>query len=268
MSAFLLINPRAGDAAPSAEDLAAAARRRGVETFVLRRGDDAAEAAREAGADVLGVAGGDGSLAGVAAVALEQDKPFVCIPFGTRNHFARDVGLDRNDPLAALAAFDGDERRVDVGLVGDRIFLNNVSLGVYARLVHRRENHRRRRELAASGHALWLLLGERNATRFVIDGDPVSARVVLVANNAYQLGPLSVGERESIDTGLLHLYVARGLLPRSWDDRSAARFVITSDRTRLRAAIDGESDLLETPLEFTIAPQALRLLLPRAGAGQ
>ena len=80
------------------------------------------------------MAGGDGSLAAVAEVAIEQDVPFVCIPFGTRNHFARDLGLDRDDPLAALAAFDGGvERRVDVGRVGDRLFLNNVSLGLYAR---------------------------------------------------------------------------------------------------------------------------------------
>ena len=264
MSAFLLINPRSGDASPSADELAAEAQKRGIETFVLRRGDDAMDAAREAGADVLGVAGGDGSLAPVASVALEEDKPFVCIPFGTRNHFARDVGLDRNDPLGALDAFAGEEQRVDVGRVGDRLFLNNVSLGVYARLVHRRENHRRRRELAASGHALWLLLRERNATEFVVDGDAVSARVVLVANNAYRLGPLSIGERDRIDTGLLHLYVAHGLLPRSWDDRSAPRFTITSNRTRLRAAIDGEPELLETPLEFSIAPKALRLLVPRS----
>ena len=86
------------------------------------------------------MAGGDGSLAAVAAVAVERDLPFVVVPFGTRNHFARDVGLDRDDPLAALARLrDGRERRIDIGRVNGRAFLNNVSLGHYARLVHRRE---------------------------------------------------------------------------------------------------------------------------------
>ena len=95
------------------------------------------------------MAGGDGSLGAVAAVAVERDLPFVPIPFGTRNHFARDPALDANDPIAALVAFDGQELRVDVGRAGDRLFLNNVSLGLYAELVHRRERHRRRRDALA-----------------------------------------------------------------------------------------------------------------------
>src|SRR5919199_978591 len=142
---LLIVNPRSGDDSPTPEELAREARARGVEVRVLEPGDDPAEAARDADGPV-GVAGGDGSLAPVAAVALERDLPFVCVPYGTRNHFARDVGLDRDDPLAALAAFEGVERRVDVGRVGERLFLNNVSLGLYAQLVHRRERHRRRRE--------------------------------------------------------------------------------------------------------------------------
>src|SRR5204862_350910 len=115
------------------------------ETHVLRKGEDPAAVARKAEADALGMAGGDGSLAAVAGVAMERGLPFVCVPFGTRNHFARDVGLDRDDPLAALAGFDDRvERAIDVGRANERLFLNNVSLGVYARLVHRREHHRRR----------------------------------------------------------------------------------------------------------------------------
>ena len=97
----------------------------------------------------------------MAAVAVERDLPFVVVPYGTRNHFARDLGLDCDDPVAALEAFDGEERRVDVGRVGERRFLNNVSLGLYATLVHRREHHRRRRQLFAGLRALWLSLRER-----------------------------------------------------------------------------------------------------------
>src|SRR5205823_363926 len=134
---YLLINPRSGGASPGAEAVAAAAERLGVEAHFLERDEDPGELARAAGAPILGMAGGDGSLAAVAGAAIETGAAFVCVPLGTRNHFARDAGLDRDDPLAALAAFVGGvERRVDVGRTGDRVFLNNLSLGVYARLVH------------------------------------------------------------------------------------------------------------------------------------
>jgi diacylglycerol kinase family enzyme len=127
MKRFLIVNPSSGTDSPTADELRDAARAKEVEVRFLEDGDDLQELARSAGADVLGMAGGDGSLAAVADVALEQDVPFVCIPFGTRNHFARDLGLDRDDPIAALAAFDdGVERRVDVARANDRLFLNNV----------------------------------------------------------------------------------------------------------------------------------------------
>ncbi|MDQ4030007.1 MAG: diacylglycerol kinase, partial [Actinomycetota bacterium] len=159
MPGLLLVNPQSGSGSPDAEQLTAEARRRGVDARILTREDDPAELARTADAEALGVAGGDGSLGTVAAVALERGLPFVCVPFGTRNHFARDVGLDRDDPVGALAAFaDGRERRIDVGRAGERIFLNNVSLGIYASLVHRREHARRRRDALARMRAVWLTL--------------------------------------------------------------------------------------------------------------
>src|SRR5215212_10628631 len=110
VSGLLIVNPRSGRGGPTPDELIAAARDRGIDTHLLREGDDAAQVARASDAPTLGMAGGDGSLASVAEVALERDAAFVCIPFGTRNHFARDLGLDRNDPLAALQAFaDGKE---------------------------------------------------------------------------------------------------------------------------------------------------------------
>ena len=260
MAARLFLNPRSGSGRPSAEELEAEARRHGIDVHVLGADDDAAELARSASADALGMAGGDGSLADVAAVAIERDLPFVCVPFGTRNHFARDVGLDRGDPLGALAAFQGEERRVDVGRVGERLFLNNVSLGLYAYLVH--ERHRRRRAVLARTRALWLSLRHRGARRFTIDGEPVLARVVLVANNHYDLDLFNVGERRRLDEGLLHLFIPHGLLPETWEERSAASFAIDAARARVDSAIDGEPVRLETPLEFRIEPRALRLLLP------
>jgi diacylglycerol kinase family enzyme len=211
------------------------------------------------------MAGGDGSLAAVAGVAIAQDVPFVCIPFGTRNHFARDLGLDRDDPLGALAAFDGEERRIDAGRVGDDLFLNNVSLGIYARLVHRREHGRRRREALARVRAVALTVRDRRRRQsFTVDGEHVRARLLLVASNAYSLDLLSLGERDRIDEGLLHLYIPHGLRRITWDERSSDAFEIDSPFPRLRAALDGEPVELETPLRFRIEPLALRVLVPRA----
>ena len=258
VAAFLLVNPRSGDGGPSGEELAEAARSRGIRTKVLHEGEDAAATLRSVDADTLGVAGGDGSLAQVAAVAIERDLPFVCVPFGTRNHFARDVGLDRDDPLAALDAFGGDERRVDVGYVGDRLFLNNVSLGLYARLVHRRERHRRRREALARIRAWLIVLTHREPLGLTIDGALEASQLVLVANNAYVLEPPSLGSRHALDEGLLHLYIVRG----SVEDRTGTRFVVDAQAGRIDAAVDGEPDVLDTPLEFRIAPRTLRVLLP------
>jgi diacylglycerol kinase family enzyme len=217
---------------------------------------------RNAGADALGIAGGDGSLAAGASVAIERNLPFVVVPFGTRNHFARDIGLDRDDPIAALGAFEGHEERVDVGRVGDRLFLNNVSFGIYAELVHRREHHRRRRAALARARAAWRTLLQRRPLRLCVDGAPVEAEVVLVANNAYELDLFNVGERSSVTEGRLHLYAAPGWLPRSWEDRAAERFTIDAEQGEVEAGIDGEPERLETPLEFSSEPRALRVLLP------
>ena len=132
--------PRSRAAArPSASTSLGEARRRGIEPIVLQPGDDLLELAEDAiarGAQVIGMAGGDGSQALVATVAARHDVAHVCIPAGTRNHFALDLGLDRDDVVGALDAFtDGVERRIDLARVNDRVFVNNASLGVYAKVV-------------------------------------------------------------------------------------------------------------------------------------
>jgi diacylglycerol kinase family enzyme len=235
---------------------------RGIETHVLAQGEDAAVLARDAEAESLGVAGGDGSLAPVAEVALERDLPFVVVPYGTRNHFARDLGLDRDDPLAAVEAFSGVERRIDVGRVNGQLFLNNVALGLYAELVHRRERDRSRRDALARIRALLLLLRERGKEQDLsLDGGRLAASVVLVANNAYELDLFNVGERARLDEGRLYLYVAFGWRPQTWEERSGTDFAIES-KTRLQAAMDGEPVELEAPLRFSIEQRALRVLVP------
>jgi diacylglycerol kinase family enzyme len=263
MAGFLIVNPHSGDG-NDADELLSEAKVRNISVHSLQEGEDVAELARGADADALGIAGGDGSLALVAEAALERGLPFVCIPFGTRNHFARDIGLDRDDPVGALDAFvHREERVIDVGRANGRLFLNNVSLGIYAQLVHRRERHRRRSDAFARLRAFAILAQHREPLGITLDGQPITARVVLVSNNEYTLELLSVGEREKLDGGKLHLYVPAGLLRPAWIERGAERFEIDAKAGRLDAAVDGEPDELETPIEFTIEPRALRVLLPR-----
>jgi diacylglycerol kinase family enzyme len=270
MHGFLVVNPRSGGDRPSDAELTRAAREHDVRVHVLAEGEDLSELVRRADAEVLGVAGGDGSLGAVAEVAVERDLPFVCVPWGTRNHFAGDAGLDRGDPLGALVGFsEGVERRIDVGRVGERVFLNNVTFGIYARLVHRREQQRRRREAFARVRAILLSLRDRRWTeRFVVDGKPLRASVVLVANNTYRLDLFSLGERERLDAGVLAMYAARGLRRVHWTEQTTQRARIETRRSTVRAAVDGEPVVLESPLELHVEPGALRLLVPATLKGK
>ena len=259
---------------------------------VLGESDDATEVARKAarsGAEALGMAGGDGSLAAVASVSLEHDVPFVCVPFGTRNHFARDLGIDRDDPIGALAAFRGRERRVDVGAVDERLFLNNVSLGLYASFVNDPRRKTRNRLMAFLRMAPAALGRTRRPLdlSFDVEGrhEHHAALVLLVANNDYRLESMAeLGERTRLDEGLLHAYVIEAVSRRALlalllraavgnveeaeglVELSARRLTVESSHRRIHAAIDGEPVVLENPLEFEIKPGALRVLVPPSGA--
>jgi diacylglycerol kinase-like protein len=207
----LLMNPWSGGGKVTRFGLADTARERGVTPIVLHRGDDlhtlAVEAA-ESGADVLGMAGGDGSQALVADVARRHGIPFVCVPAGTRNHFALDLGLNRADVAAALDAFgEAIERRVDLATVGGRVFVNNASLGVYATVVQ--SDGYRDAKMSTTARLLPELLGpeaDRPDLRFTRpDGANVqTADVVLVSNGAYRLDSLNgFGSRARLDGGVL-----------------------------------------------------------------
>jgi diacylglycerol kinase family enzyme len=260
---FLVINPRSGDDSPTAEELAAEAERRGIAAHVLAEGEDPGGVAQAARAERIGMAGGDGSLAAVAAVAVQSDAAFVCVPFGTRNHFARDLGLDRDDPIGALDAFASPaERRIDAGLVNRRMFLNNVSLGVYAGLVHRREHHRRRGETLARLRALLAVARHRHRLRAYVDDEDVAARALFVGNNRYELDLFTLGERARLDAGTLFLWVADGVLPTAWRERHAEAFRIELGNGPIRAAVDGEPAVFEPPLVFESLPRGLRVLVP------
>jgi diacylglycerol kinase family enzyme len=283
----LLLNPKSGGGRAERHHLAEAAVERGIGTVVLRPGDDLralALLAIEQGADAIGMAGGDGSQALVAGVAIEHGVPFVCVPAGTRNHFALDLGLNRDDVVGALDAFtDGVERRIDVGRVGDLVFVNNVSLGVYAKIV--RSEAYRNAKLQTASDMLPDLIGPDAAPfdlRFDGPGGVAveSAHMVLVSNNPYELTHLTgFGQRPDLTTGRLGIAVVRlagsrdaaelvalesvGRLDRfrGWLQWSADQFEVASDAP-VDAGVDGETLLLEPPLRFQIAPAALRVRLP------
>ena len=190
----LLMNPRSGGGKVVKFDLAREAEQRGIEPIVLGPDDDLATLARDAvarGADLLGMAGGDGSQALVAGIASEHGLPFVCIPAGTRNHLALDLGVDRDDVVGSLDAFiDGFERTIDLASVNGNVFVNNVSLGVYARIVQS-DDYRDSKVQTAAGMLPELLGPDADAFDFEIehpDGTVVHEPcLVLVSNNVYEL---------------------------------------------------------------------------------
>jgi diacylglycerol kinase family enzyme len=281
----LIVNPRSGGGRAEEVGLCRLAASMGIEVVLLDEGADPvelAEATVRAGADVLGMAGGDGSLGLVASVAARHDLPFVCVPVGTRNHFALDLGLDRDDPRQALAAFvDGEERRIDHGVVNDRVFLNNVSLGVYAAIVEQESYRDAKVETAlAMLPELWAEGGPWFDLRFEVPGHGHldQAALVQISNNPYGR---EVGRRERLDTGELgvltvdprHLGDLVGLTvlaaagqpersPALWS-WTAPSLRIESSQHRISAGVDGEVVVFDAPLDLRCVHRGLRVLVPR-----
>jgi diacylglycerol kinase family enzyme len=287
----LIMNLKSGGGKAAKFRLAEECERRGIEPIVLRPGDDLLRLADDAvarGADVIGMAGGDGSQALVAAVASRRGVPHVCVPAGTRNHFALDLGLDRNDVVGALDAFgDGVERTVDLAAVNGRVFVNNASLGLYAKVVQSAEY--RDAKIATISSMLPDLLAKDAAPldlRFTgPDGaDVPAAQLILVSNDPYQLDHIGGrGTRERLDGGVLGIVAARigdaadarqfaaleaaGQVRRfpGWHEWSAPRFEVSSG-SPVEIGIDGEALLMDPPLVFESRPRALRVRLPRNAA--
>ncbi|HEY7075212.1 MAG TPA: diacylglycerol kinase family protein [Solirubrobacteraceae bacterium] len=269
----LFWNPKSGDGKAERVGLAEQARARGIEAVELKLGDDLAtlvRAAVERGADALAMAGGDGSQAIVAAVASEAGLPYACIPAGTRNHFALDLGVDRDDVVGALDALvDGRERVVDLGEINGRVFVNNVSLGLYAEAVQQ-EGYRgaKIRTLLDTVPALMGPEGKPLDLRWTgPDGDAhATGTVILVSNNTYRLGrAVGSGTRPRIDDGLLGIAVldAGG---RGWRQWSARTFEVGSGAP-VPIGMDGETLLVEPPLRFRIRPRALRVRIAPSHPG-
>ncbi|MEV0242964.1 diacylglycerol kinase family protein [Streptomyces sp. NPDC050674] len=281
-SPWILMNPRSGGGKVGRFHLVDKARAAGCRVVLLEGGQDVAELARQAvaeGADLLAVAGGDGTQALVAEVAARHDVPFVVIPAGTRNHFALDLGLDRDDPAAALEALtDGVELRVDLGYAADRVFVNNASFGTYASVVTD-PAYRDAKARTTLRTLPGLLTGEdapglrSRADSTYVDG----LQALLVSNNPYgrAVDAAHPGRRERLDSGLLGVVcvrvgntaqaarLVRG--PRSGGllRLSAREVVVEAGTDTLPVGIDGEHVVLPSPVVCRSAPGALRVRVPR-----
>ena len=275
----LFFNPRSGGGKATRFHLADEARARGIEPVELGHGDDLEKLVTDAlaaGADAVAMAGGDGSQAIVARIASEHGLPYACIPAGTRNHFALDLGVDRDDVVGALDAFvDGRERRVDLAEVNGRVFVNNVSLGLYADAVQRpgyREAKLRTiigtmpEAFGSNGHD-----GVDLRWNGPDGGEESGTSVILVSNNAYRLGrALGSGTRPHMADGALGITVfdapGRPHVGRPWREWTAPRFEVRSSH-RVNAGIDGEAAVLTSPLQFAVRPGVLRVRIARRHPG-
>jgi diacylglycerol kinase family enzyme len=284
---FLIMNPRSGGGKVVRFGLREKAEALGAEVAVLEGPGtvDVAQLARDAvarGADLLGVAGGDGTQALVAAVAAQHDVPLLVISAGTRNHFALDLGLDREDPSTCLEALrDGVEMKVDLGDVNGRPFVNNVSFGAYAAVVERPEY--RDEKLKTTLELLPDLLTSTTGPRLVAHADAVTVdrpQALLVSNNPYNTGDVAgMGRRPRIDGGVLGVIGVRAAnavqAARMLRGRRAPgltlivteEVVVDADVGEIPAGVDGESVRLTTPVRCRVRPGALRVRVPRVRPG-
>ncbi|MEU9917864.1 diacylglycerol kinase family protein [Streptomyces sp. NPDC051001] len=284
---FLIMNPRSGGGKVDRFGLKEKAERLGARVVLLDPDDQQditalARAAVAEGADLLGAAGGDGTQALVAAVAAEHGIPFLVISAGTRNHFALDLGLDRDDPGACLDALsDGVELRVDLGFAGDRPFVNNASFGAYAAIVQ--SPSYRGDKIGTSLELLPdLLTGQQGARLTAKAGDTTldSPQAVLVSNNPYRTGdPFGFGRRDRLDTGALGVLGVRvdgaadaaALLldpePAALTVLTVREVVVEADGPEVQVGLDGEALVLPSPVHCRIAPGALTVRVPRKRPG-
>jgi diacylglycerol kinase family enzyme len=284
---YLIMNPKSGGGKVGKFDLKRKAEDLGAEVFLIGGPEpvDVAEVAREAvaqGADLLGVAGGDGTQALVAGVAATHGIPFMVITAGTRNHFALDLGLDREDPSACLGALsDGVELRVDLGMINDQAFVNNASFGAYAEVVETPAY--RGDKLGTTLNLLPdLLQGHRGARLSArADGEEIrSPQALLVANNPYGTGDVAgLSRRARLDRGMLGVVgvkvrsarqavdLLRGRRAAGLSVLTTKKIEISADAAEIPVGVDGEAVSMPTPVTCTISPSALRVWVPRDRPG-
>lgn len=252
---------------------------------------EAARAAVRAGADVVVAAGGDGTVNAVASALTGSPARLAVLPFGTRNHFARDLGMPLDPATAVAAIVSGSERRIDVGEVNGHLFLNNSSIGLYPALVLERDQERRAfRRGKFQAMAIAVARSARRLpvqrVRLAIAGRSLLRMTpfVFVANNAYSWKPATFARRQCLEDGRLWCYfptrhgwlgLARVLLATVFGGLKGAGdlvglpvagFTLHSRRRLLAVALDGEVRHLRPPLRFSSHPGALRVVAPAGAA--
>ena len=286
--AFLIMNPRSGGGKVARFGLKDKAEALGAEVVLLEGPGtvDVAALARQAvadGADLLGVAGGEGTQALVAGIAAEHDLPFLVISAGTRNHFALDLGLDRDNPAACLDALtsDGVEQRIDLGVIGGRTFVNNASFGAYAEVV---ESPAYRDDKRGTTLKILpdLLTGHRGAKLTARAGDATvtGPQALLVSNGPYGMTDIAgLGRRARLDAGTLGVVAVtvnsalqaatllRGARGQGLTVLTAGEVVVDADVPEIPVGIDGETVMMATPVRCAIRPKALRVRVPRDRPG-
>jgi len=284
---YLIMNPRSGGGKVTRFGLKDKAEALGAQVALLEGPGtvDVAELARAAvanGADLLGVAGGDGTQALVAGIAAEHNLPLLVISAGTRNHFALDLGLDREDPSRCLDALtDGVELQIDLGVIGGRPFVNNASFGAYAAIVqspaYRDDKRRTTTEMLPD-----LLVGH-SGSRLVARAGNVTIegpQAVLVSNNVYGTDDIAgLGRRARLDRGTLGMLAVtvnsavqaagllRGQSSRGLTRLAAPEVIIDADTAQIPVGVDGEALVLDTPVRCVVQPAALRVRVPRDRPG-
>jgi diacylglycerol kinase family enzyme len=252
---------------------------------------DALALAKRGEIDAVVVGGGDGSVRTVAGVLADTGVPLGVLPLGTLNHFAKDVGIAVDVEAATETIANGALRVVDLAEVNGEIFINNSSIGIYPYLVIARERLRQRHRLAkwmAIVPAFFRMLRHfpRRRLKISIEGGakPYRTPCVLVGNNEYTMELFALGRRKRLDRGELWLYVVKPRNPLEFfwtvsrmcfgkahatsdiETFAAPEAEIAARSSRLPVALDGEVEILHTPLYYRSRPGALRVIVPGASA--
>jgi diacylglycerol kinase family enzyme len=258
-------------------------------------GGQVSELARRAvqeNSQIIVAGGGDGTLNAVATEILGTPIPLGVLPLGTWNHFAKDLRIPQDLEGAVRNLLTGRAVPVDVGEVNGRIFLNNSSLGIYPRMVRRREEQQKQ------GRHKWLAFTEASLSvlrhysllrvRLQLDGKDLwrTTPFVFIGNNQYEMEGLNIGGRRRLDAGELCLFVANragrldlvrlaflalfGLLNEAsdLDVLTSKQFSIETRRSYASVSTDGEVHKMNTPLKYLIRPGALRVIIPVENAAE
>lgn len=295
ISYYVILNANAGTASATgvtAEALDEMFETNGLSAVVDARNDvDLAERIADAmasDASTIVAAGGDGTITALAAALVGTNKHLAILPLGTVNALAKDlsVPLDLQSAVAALAT--GLSHRIDVGEVNGRVFLHKVVVGFIPGVAAGRERIRGRQDASAKiGFLRYFFrrLARSKRIAVVIEPNEGARRVervqaLAVASNSYDEGLGQFFSRQSLDQGTLTLYVLRhftlrdfirlttGMLLGHWRDdealsvESVKGVTIDMRKDLLRVMFDGEVEILRTPLEFTIRPKALSVIVP------